>query len=201
MLQWIKTLTFAPKQILRDWRRHHRLQYRYPNMYIAFPCALRYDDIAAIQIGEQVNIASYAEIVVSARSPHSPISGALTIGDRVVIGAHVNIRAAGGIIAIGKNTLIAQNVSLIASNHIIDHQQPYRDLPWDTTKVGVEIGENVWLGAGVTVLPGCHIGDNVVVGAGSVVTKSIPANEIWIGTPAKKLRNVERPVLQPVLNS
>jgi acetyltransferase-like isoleucine patch superfamily enzyme len=190
MLRWIRTLFFVPNKIIRDWRNLHRLQYRYPSMYISFPCVLRYDDINAIHIGDRVNIESFAEIVVHDRSAYSSIVGTLTIGDRVVIGSHANIRASGGTISIGKNTLIAQNVSLIAANHIISDRQPYRDLPWDTTKVGVEIGENVWLGSGVTVLPGCRIGNNAVVGAGSLVTKNIPDNEIWVGIPAKKLRNV-----------
>jgi acetyltransferase-like isoleucine patch superfamily enzyme len=52
------------------------------------------------------------------------------------------------------------------------------------------IEENVWIGAGVTVLPGCAIGKNSVVGAGSVVTKSIPANEVWAGIPARKIREI-----------
>jgi acetyltransferase-like isoleucine patch superfamily enzyme len=190
ILRWIRTLFFVPNKIIRDWRRLHSLQYRYPNMYISFPCVLRYDNIAAIQIGAQVNIESFAEIIVDSRSSHTSVPGALIIGDRVVIGSHANIRACGGTISIGKDTLIAQNVSIIAANHIISDRQPYRDLPWDMAKVGVEIGENVWLGAGVTVLPGCCIGNNAVVGAGSVVTKSIPGNEIWVGIPAKKLRNV-----------
>jgi acetyltransferase-like isoleucine patch superfamily enzyme len=168
---------------------------------MSFPVALQYDDRHAISIGRDVTVGAFSEIVVFAKSPYSSVPGSLTIGDRVIIGSHVNIRAAGGSITIGNNTLIAQNVSLIASNHVISHQQPYRDLPWDTAKVGVEIGENVWLGAGVTVLPGCRIGDNAVVGAGSVVTKSIPANEVWVGAPARKLRDVE-PQSSPVsLNS
>jgi acetyltransferase-like isoleucine patch superfamily enzyme len=190
MFNCIKMLFFVPKQIFRSWYKFYRLQCRYPEMYMVFPCALHYDDIGAIQIGKQAYISRYAEIVVYVRSSYSAIPGALIIGDRVVIGSNANIRASGGTIVIGKNTLIAQNVSLIAANHTISDQQPYRDLPWDTSKVGLEIGENVWLGVGVTVLPGCRIGDNSVVGAGSVVTRSIPAKEVWGGIPARKLRDV-----------
>ena len=50
----------------------------------------------------------------------------------------------------------------------------------------VHIGKNCWLGSGVVVLPGVTIGDNVVIGAGSVVTKNVPAHEIWFGNPACK---------------
>jgi acetyltransferase-like isoleucine patch superfamily enzyme len=64
-------------------------------------------------------------------------------------------------------------------------------LPWDESKTGVFIGKNVWIGVGVTILPGCSIGDNSVIGAGTVVTKSVPPNEVWVGNPATKLRNVD----------
>jgi acetyltransferase-like isoleucine patch superfamily enzyme len=164
---------------------------------ISFPVAIQYDDISAIAIGKGVIVGAFSEIIVFSKSPYSSVAGSLTIEDRTIIGSNANIRAAGGPITIGRNTLIAQRVSLIASGHIIDGTQPYRDLPWGTTKVGIEIGENVWLGTGVTVLPGCSIGNNAVVGAGSVVTKSIPANEIWVGNPARKLRDVE-PQANPV---
>ena len=54
----------------------------------------------------------------------------------------------------------------------------------------VHIGKNVWLGAGVIVLPGVTIGDNSVIGAGSVVTKDIPANVIAVGNPCRVLREI-----------
>ena len=54
----------------------------------------------------------------------------------------------------------------------------------------VHKGKNVWLGAGVIVLPGVTIGDNSVIGAGSVVTKDIPANVIAVGNPCRVLREI-----------
>ena len=47
----------------------------------------------------------------------------------------------------------------------------------------VTIGDNVWIGGSVTILPGVTIGDNVTIGAGSVVTKDIPSNSIAVGNP------------------
>jgi acetyltransferase-like isoleucine patch superfamily enzyme len=149
-----------------------------------------YDEIGSIQIS-QVLIGAFSEIVVLAKSPYSKVSGRLIIEDHVVIGSHANIRATGGEIFIGRNALIAQQVSLIASNHTISSKQPYGDLPWDESKTGIYIDENVWIGAGVTILPGCVIGKNSVIGAGSVVTKSVPADEIWTGIPARKLRGIK----------
>jgi acetyltransferase-like isoleucine patch superfamily enzyme len=156
-----------------------------------FPVALQYDDINAIKIGSKVLVGAFAEIVVQAKSPYSTVPGQLIIEEGSVIGSHANIRATGGKIFIGRNTLIAQQVSLIASNHTILNDQLYRDSPWDELQTGVFIDENVWIGAGVTVLPGCSIGKNSIIGAGSVVTKSIPANEIWVGVPAKKLKDID----------
>lgn len=53
------------------------------------------------------------------------------------------------------------------------------------------IGRNVWIGAGVTVVPGITIGNNAVVGAGSVVTKNVPANTVVAGIPAKRIKTIE----------
>ena len=49
----------------------------------------------------------------------------------------------------------------------------------------VEIGNNVFIGAGSIVLPGVTIGDNVVIGAGSIVSRNIPTNSVAVGNPAK----------------
>lgn len=52
----------------------------------------------------------------------------------------------------------------------------------------VTIGDNCWIGAGVTICPGVTIGENSVIGAGSVVTKDIPANSVAVGNPCKVIR-------------
>lgn len=54
----------------------------------------------------------------------------------------------------------------------------------------VRIERNVWIGAGVIVLPGVTIGENSVIGAGSLVNKDIPANVVAVGTPCRVLREI-----------
>ncbi len=185
---WQKLFWIARKPLVHLWRNLY-VQYKNPDANISAPIVWEYDDIEAISLGSEVLIGPFSEIIVRVRSPFSKIPGRLTIAERAIVGAGANIRAAGGEISIGKNSLLAQQVSLVASNHVISQEKPYRDLPWDESKVGVTIAENVWIGAGATILPGCAIGKNSIVGAGSVVTKSIPANEVWAGIPARKIRH------------
>lgn len=91
-------------------------------------------------------------------------------------------------IVIGDNVLIGPYTGIYTGGHSID--------PELRTKEGAEyafpvtIGNNVWLGANVTITPGVTIGDNTVIGAGSVVTKDIPGNVVAYGNPAKVARKV-----------
>ena len=55
----------------------------------------------------------------------------------------------------------------------------------------ITIGNNVWLGAHVTVNPGVTIGDNAVIGSGSVVTRDIPANTVALGIPCRVTKTLE----------
>jgi acetyltransferase-like isoleucine patch superfamily enzyme len=186
MLSWFKTL----RLIIRNYRAVVRLQDRFPDLYIELPARFACDDDQAVEIGRGVSIGCYSEIVVLHAAKESRVPGQLIIGERAVIGSFSNIRACGGQIQIGNHVLIAQQVSLIASNHQLAPHAIYRDLPWDEKRTGISIGQNVWIGAGGVVLPGVEIGENSVVAAGAVVTQSIPPNEIWAGIPARKLRNI-----------
>ena len=112
--------------------------------------------------------------------------GSITIGDNVVIsrGAHL-VSFAG--IRIGADCMIGEYTSIRDANHRIG-QGPVRNSGHDSAPI--ELGRNVWLGRGVTVLPGLKIGDNAVLGANAVVTKDVPAGMIVAGVPAKPVRAV-----------
>ena len=91
-------------------------------------------------------------------------------------------------ITIGDDVQIGPNVQLLTPTHPIA-AGPRRD-KWEAAKP-IVIGDNVWLGGGVIVLPGVTIGDNTVVGAGSVVVRDLPPNVVAVGNPARIVKPVE----------
>lgn len=98
-------------------------------------------------------------------------------------------------IVIGDNALIAPNVQIYTAFHptnAIDRfGNPKEDGSFEfckTQTAPVFIGNDVWIGGGVIIMPGVTIGDNVVIGAGSVVTKNIPSNVIAYGNPCRAAR-------------
>ena len=90
-------------------------------------------------------------------------------------------------ITIGKNCLIGPNVTLCTTGHPV-HPAHRTDGMYSFP---VTIGNNVWIGGNVMVLPGVTIGDNSVIGAGSVVTGDIPANVVAFGVPCKVYRQID----------
>ena len=76
-----------------------------------------------------------------------------------------------GQIFIGDHTLIGPNVTIATANHPIEPELRIRGLQYNRD---VHIGDNVWIGAGVTIVPGVSIGNDSVIGAGSVVTRDNP---------------------------
>ena len=99
------------------------------------------------------------------------------------------------IIRIGDNALIAPNVQIYTAFHPTNAFErfgiPKEDGSFEfckTQTAPVTIGNNVWIGGGVIIMPGVTIGDNVVIGAGSVVTKDIPSDTIAYGNPCKVRR-------------
>ena len=104
---------------------------------------------------------------------------------------YVNFNAVfldGAKITIGNNVLLAPNVTLSTAGHAIDREQRISGLEFAHPII---IGDDVWIGANVTVLPNVKIGNNVIIGAGSVVTKDIPDNVIAVGNPCKILRKID----------
>ena len=93
----------------------------------------------------------------------------------------------GGIITIGSNTQIGPNCQFLTPNHPIDYVE--RRKPIERCSP-ITIGEDCWLGGGVTVCPGVTIGDRCIIGAGSVVVKDIPSDSMAVGNPCRVIRKL-----------
>ena len=120
--------------------------------------------------------------------PKSNISEKVHLGDRSGIGINADIC---GTTFIGNDVMMGPNCTIYTQNHRFD------DLTVPMNRQGFEeerpvyIGDDVWLGGNVTILPGVKIGSHCVIGANSVVTKDIPQWAVAVGNPAtvKKFRN------------
>ncbi len=93
----------------------------------------------------------------------------------------------GGKITFGDYVFIAPNCCFTTAEHALDVEQRNEGLE---VALPITIGNNVWIGAGVTVLGGVTIGDNTVIAAGSVVTKDIPSGVLAAGVPCRVLREI-----------
>jgi acetyltransferase-like isoleucine patch superfamily enzyme len=137
-----------------------------------------------IRLGERVSV---GEGTILACEAVDGVDGFIEIGSGTWVGEYNNLRAGGGAIRIGKGCLVSQFCTLVASNHKTSRDEPIAAQGIDSRRIGIVLGDDVWLGAGCAVLPGVRIGDGAVVGANSVVTTDIPANEIWAGAPARRV--------------
>ncbi len=90
-------------------------------------------------------------------------------------------------IIIGNDVFIGPNCCLTAATHPLNYKERNEGLE---TAHPITIGNNVWLGAHVTVLPGVTIGNNVVIGANSLVNKDIPSNTVAVGNPCKVIKEL-----------
>lgn len=108
------------------------------------------------------------------------------LGKSIYINFHMTF-VDDGEIFIDDYCMFGPNVTIVTAGHTVEptlRREVYQyNLP-------VHIQENVWVGAGVIILPGVTIGANSVIGAGSIVTKDIPANVVAVGNPCRVLRAI-----------
>ncbi len=90
-------------------------------------------------------------------------------------------------IYVGDRVMFGPNVTIATANHPIEPSLRAKGMQYNKK---VYIGENVWVGAGVTIVPGVKIGKNSVIGAGSIVVKDIPENVVAVGNPCRVLREI-----------
>ena len=93
----------------------------------------------------------------------------------------------GGKVTFGDNVFIAPNCGFYTAGHPIDWERRNQGLEY---AYPIKVGNNVWIGADVHVMPGVSIGNNVVIGAGSIVVKDIPDNVVAMGNPCQVIRSI-----------
>lgn len=135
-----------------------------------------------------VNFGRYARIAHHAQISHS------NIGLRTSIGRFAKINNA----QIGKYCSISWDVTIGATQHPMTH--PSTHAFWYRSQFGLcdndvspvvevtKIGNDVWIGCNVVIMPGVAVGDGAIVGAGSIVTKDVEPYAVVAGSPAKKLK-------------
>jgi acetyltransferase-like isoleucine patch superfamily enzyme len=113
------------------------------------------------------------------------IHGPVEIGSNVSINHHVTLDGGRKGIRIGNHSRIAAYTSAYAFNHGMESERLIHEQP--TASLGIEIGEDVWIGANVGIVDGIKIGDKSIIGMGSVVTKSVTSGLKVAGNPAKAI--------------
>lgn len=93
----------------------------------------------------------------------------------------------GGGVSFGNNVMVGPQCGFHTAGHPLDSETRNRGIEY--TKP-IKIGDDVWIGAGVHVMPGVTIGSNTVIGGGSVVTKDIPSGVLAAGNPCKVIRKI-----------
>lgn len=134
--------------------------------------------ICAVQflerVGRNVNIEKGATITT-----------AMEIGDNSGIGINAKIH---GKVVLGANVMMGPDCIIYTTNHKFDRVDIPMNQQGFSEEEPVIIGDDVWIGGRVIILPGVNIGTGAIVGAGSVVTKDVPNFAIVAGNPAKIIR-------------
>ncbi len=146
-----------------------------------------FSDVQTEKIGENTTIWQYVVILSGAVigkncniNAHCFIENDVVIGDNVTLKCGVYLWNG---VKIGDNVFVGPNVTFTNDKHPRSKQYPA-----EYKKTIIEEGASI--GAGSVLLCGITIGKNAMIGAGSVLTKSVPANQLWMGNPAKYIRNI-----------
>ena len=160
---------------------HHTALQRSRNVFIGDRVVIYQTKTGgAVKLDEGVRL--YSDIIIETGA-----GGCVSIGAETHIQPRCQLSAYKGSIEIGRRVEIAPNCTFYPYNHGVVLGEPVRTQPLET-KGNIVIGDDAWLGVGVTVLDGVRIGKGAVIGAGSVINQDIPDNAIAVGVPARVVR-------------
>lgn len=139
------------------------------------------------QVPDSTNIWQFCVVLPEAKiGENCNICSHCFIENEVVIGNNVTIKCG---VQVWDGVTLEDNVFVGANVTFINDRYPQsRNTEWKLEKTHIQRGASV--GAGSTILCGVTIGENAMIGAGSVVTKDVPAGEVWGGNPARFLKKV-----------
>jgi acetyltransferase-like isoleucine patch superfamily enzyme len=194
----------GPLTMLRFMRAHRmrshdylRLMARLAWLKLRFRGRLQTDGPAFVAPGVKLEIGPNARIVLGrwAWLGHGcklrAHEGEIRIGAKTVIGQECTISAYQHV-WIGRECIVADRVMLIDFDHgIVEVNRPIR--LQGIYKRDVNVGHNVWIGYGACILRGATVGDNSVIGTNAVVAGDVPANALVGGVPARVLRMRDEP--------
>lgn len=117
--------------------------------------------------------------------PKAIVASNVSIGDYSGIGRKCFIQ---GYVTIGNHVMMGPEVLIYTQNHRFSDAQKNIDEQGFSPVKEVKIGNNVWIGARVIILPGVSIGEGAVIGAGTVVSKDVPPFTVFVGNPGKVVK-------------
>ncbi len=144
-------------------------------------------DVQSKKIGDNTRIWQYVVILPNAViGENCNICSHCFIENDVLIGNNVTVKCG---VYLWDGIIIEDNVQIGPNVTFTNDKYPRAKQAFDLQRTTIK--NNASIGAASVILGGITIGENVMIGAGSVVTKDVPANELWVGNPAKYIRKIE----------
>lgn len=157
------------------------LLFRLFNRKLVMEAGARIDPRAFIARGGDVHLGKGS--IVRAGAMLLPSGGSISIGQRSSLNQYVVVNGEGDV-AIGDDVMIAAFVSIFAANHNFRRTDIPIRAQGMSTRGGIKIGNDVWIGTHAVILDGVEVGEGAVIGAGAVVTRSVEPYAIMAGVPA-----------------